>query len=156
MCVINKLCYWKELKRTSLFTQDHYKQTGDSRHDFLDSFLPRVTCGAQIDQYIPARITLEESRTVEGSQTVSAYPNFTPIILKPKTPSYNRSFLSVRASLRVCWWYWYREKRKRLKGKEAKREYARCPSSRDLKKGIWQIASRQNFRASIFHVGRKA
>jgi len=30
-----------------------------------------------------------------GSQAVSAYPNFTPMILKPKTPSYNRSFLSL-------------------------------------------------------------
>jgi len=65
---------------------------------------------------------------VGGSQAVSAYPNFTPMILKPKTPPYNRSFLSVRVFLCECWWYWYRRKEK----DEGKRiGEKRCPPGRE-------------------------
>lgn len=93
-----------------------------------------------------------EEPAAGGSQAVSAYPNFTPMILKPKTPSYNRSFLSVRVSLCECWWYWYREERKRWREKNRREALSTEPRVA----GIWQIAARQNFRASIFHVGRKA
>lgn len=87
-----------------------------------------------------------------GSQAVSAYPNFTPMILKPKTSSYNRSFLSLLSA------YLYAnvddidiERKEKDEGKRIGEK--RCPPSLAR---IWQIATRQNFRASIFHVGRKA
>lgn len=107
----------------------------------------------------------------EGSQAVSAYPNFTPIILKPKTPPflslYVSRFLSLFLSLfpLIRLYVTYvddidietREEPRRKKG-NGERMRALSTARRGTwreKRGIWQIATRQNFRASIFHVGRK-
>lgn len=63
-----------------------------------------------------------EEPAARGSQAVSAYPNFTPIILKPKTPPCNRSFLSVRISV-FMWMLMIliSGEKKKMKGKGSKR-----------------------------------
>ena len=76
---------------------------------------------------------------IEGGQTVSAYPNFTPIILKPKTPS--RNLLPLP---RAC----HGRRRRRRKGI---RLCVTCLVHQQIsreKEGIWQIARR---RALVRH-----
>jgi len=65
-----------------------------------------------------------EEPVAEGSQAVSAYPNFTPIILKPKTSPYNRAFLPVCVSvfMRMLMILISRKKRKRWKEEVSRKE----------------------------------
>lgn len=135
-------------RNTDLFTRNHYTQTGDSGHDFPDSFLPSDMWGSNWPVYTSAHHPWEES----PPPGVAKRYRLTPISpqwfwnLKPCRRTVPFS-LSAYSALCECWWYWYRKKRKRWR--EKNRREKRCPPE---KRGIWQIAARQNFRASIFHV----
>jgi len=113
-------------RNTDLFIRNHYKQTGDSEHDFPDSFLLSDMWGSNWPVYTSAH------HPWEGPSGVAKRYRLTPILPQwfwnPKPRRITVSFLSVRVSLCECWWYWYRRKEK----DEGKRiGEKRCPPGRE-------------------------
>ena len=95
-------------EEASLVTRDHYEREREKERrrgrkvwenaSFQNLFFHEWQTASKLTGRY-ACIALEGNH-IEGSQTVSAYPNFTPIILKPKTPTLRNASLFLLLSAR--------------------------------------------------------
>lgn len=125
MCVINKVRYWKEGTHVRISSLGIIINRREIPGTIFQIPFFRVTCGAQIDQCIPARVTLEKSTPPGVTKRYRLTPISPQWFWNPKPRHITVPFsLSAYPSLCECWWYWYREKRKRWREKGSERSGA--------------------------------